>query len=135
MALLIVSPPIPASPAVPPPGFVQDIKLVEGKTTVALLRWTGEGGPMGTGQILGIDVAPTIRRAGNGTLMLREAYKQIDRYYRARGHKPRRVWLVLEQKTHVVPRAFFTKHGFHHTSTIDHLYKKQDAMIYSRSFD
>lgn len=125
----------PALPPEPPPGFVQDIKIVDGKTTLALLRWFGEGGPMGTAQVLALDVAPVVRRSGHASTLLREAYKQIDRYYRARAAKPRRIWLVVEQKTHVVARAFFTKHGFHHTSTVANLFKKQDAMVYSRSFD
>ena len=107
----------------------------DGTTPLAWARWAASQSPHGVAQLLQIETVADERRKNYATVLLREVYRQVDAYFRARGQRPRRLWLVLEQKSQVVARAFVTRHGFHHTSTINNLLKHEDAMVYSRSFD
>ncbi len=123
---------IPAKPALP---FIQELRLLDGKAVVATARWHAPLGEDGVVQILDLSVDPLHQRAGHGSAIMRAIYDQARTLFTSLEIKPRRVWISIEQKSQVIGRAFLSRHGFHHVSTIKNLLRKQDALIYLRAFD
>ena len=82
-----------------------------------------------------LTVVPEHRRKGHGSSLLNAVIQQAALYGSTRGVLTRRVWVSVEQKTQINARAFLTRHGFHHVSTIKELLAKQDALVYLRSLD
>jgi ribosomal protein S18 acetylase RimI-like enzyme len=129
-------PPLPAKATAGMP-FVQTIQLrAAGGEPVASVVWIApEGAADGVVQLLHLQVHPDYRRQGLGLRLLDAAIQQARAYYRQRGISFRRLWALVEQKSQVIARAFLTQHGFHHTATVQNVYKKQDALIYTRTFN
>ncbi|HEX8339318.1 MAG TPA: GNAT family N-acetyltransferase [Tepidisphaeraceae bacterium] len=131
-AELVITPHIDGGAALP---FVQQMQYkIDGKT-IALARWHAPASDDGVVQLIDLYVEPAHQRQGHGSMMLRTVYKQSIALFHAVGVKPRRLWACVEQKRQVNARAFFSRHGFHHISTASNLYKRQDAMFYTRAFD
>lgn len=122
-------------PAAGPLPFEQEMLLYQDSKPIAHARWHATDSSDGIFQILDFAVAPAHQRQGHGGTLLRAIYDQADVLFKSIGQRPRRVWISIEQKRHVIARAFLSRHGFHHVSTIKNLYVEQDAMIYQRSFD
>ena len=116
-------------------AFVQRVDLRERGKVIATARWHSPAGIDGVAQILDFSVIESHRRTGNGGLLLRATLDQAVAHGQARGVPLRRVWVSVEQKTQVIARAFLTKHGFHHVSTMKDLLAKQDALVYVKSLD
>jgi ribosomal protein S18 acetylase RimI-like enzyme len=114
---------------------VQVLRLTIDDQPVGLLTWHAPLGVDGVAQVLDVQIDPLHQRKGHGSALLRECYKQAVKLFQAQGIKPRRLWLAVEQKSQVKTRSFLTRHGFHHIATANNLLKRQDLMIYSRSFD
>lgn len=102
---------------------------------IASSRWHAGASDDGVFQITDLFVDPLHQRQGHGSRLLRQTYDHATGRLKSLGIQPRRVWVCLEQKRHVIARAFFSKHGFQHVATMQKLYIGQDAMMYSRSFD
>ncbi|HEY0008181.1 MAG TPA: GNAT family N-acetyltransferase [Tepidisphaeraceae bacterium] len=115
--------------------FVQVLRLTVDAKPVGLLTWHAPLGADGVVQVLDIQIDPLHQRKGYGSQLLRECYKQAITLLLSQSIKPRRLWLAVEQKTQVRTRAFLSRHGFHHIATAGNLLKRQDLMVYSRSFD
>lgn len=122
-------------PAAGPLPFTQHVLLYHEGRPIAQARWHAPESSDGVFQILDFVVVPEFQRQGHGSTLLRAIYDQAEILFRSVGQRPRRVWVSIEQKRQVIARAFLSRHGFHHVSTIKNLYVKQDAMIYQRSFD
>lgn len=129
-------PPLPAKVAADMP-FVQTIQLCSaGGAVLATAVWIcPAGAPDGVVQLLHLYVDPAHRRQGLGQRLLDVCIQQARAYHRLRGVSFRRLWALVEQKSQVIARAFLTQHGFHHTATVQNLHKKQDGLIYTRTFD
>ncbi len=123
---------VPASGALP---FTQQVLLYQDGHPIAQARWHATDSSDGIIQILDFVVEPAHQRQGHGSTLLRAVYDQAGLLYTSLGQRPRRAWITVEQKRHVTARAFLSRHGFHHVSTIKNLYVDQDAMIYQRAFD
>ena len=124
----------PAGAAVTLP-LVQKVELLDDRgAAIAHATWfsTGTDGQL---QLLHIEVEHDQRRRGVGTKLFKLMVKEADAFFRARGQRLRRVFTNAEQKTHIVFRAFLTKQGFHHTSTLTNVCKKQDVMVYLLGLD
>jgi ribosomal protein S18 acetylase RimI-like enzyme len=127
-----IVPPLPHPPNLP---FIQRIDLREGSSIIATAHWHAPVGQEGVAQLLDLTVIPEHRRKGRGSSLLTLFIEQAVLYGQATGIPIRRVWISVEQKTQVNARAFLTRHGFHHVSTIKELLAKQDALVYLRSLD
>ena len=123
-------------PLSPAPGFLQTIQLAEGDRTLGTARWhaLSEGDP-GIVQILDFHVPPDIRRQGNGKRLMSALVSQTLTYHQTRNVTPRRLWISVHQKKHVIARAFLTSQGFVHISTVKDLLQDDDALVYIRTFD
>ncbi len=117
----------------PADGFYQTVRLADGVLQLGVARWHAGGD--GVIQLLDLAVNPDHRRRGVGSSILREVVQQAAAFHELRKSKFRRVWMSVEQKSQVNGRAFLTKHGFHHTATINELLHKQDALIYVKAMD
>ncbi len=123
---------IPVKPALP---FIQELRLLDGDKILATARWYAPLGDDGVVQILDLFVDPLHQRTGHGSAIMRAIYDEAKTLFTHLDLKPRRIWISIEQKSQVNGRAFLSRHGFHHVSTIKNLIRKQDALIYLRSFD
>jgi ribosomal protein S18 acetylase RimI-like enzyme len=128
------SPPLPVSRPKKKMGrFVQTITLREGQTVVAQAIWVSEN--EGVVQLLHLQVDSNRGRQGYGGRMLDEVVRQAAAYQRLIDVPLRRIWMMVEQKSQVIGRAFLTSQGFHHVGTMNGLYKDQDALMYMRTFN
>jgi ribosomal protein S18 acetylase RimI-like enzyme len=125
----------PAIPRVVALPFIQELKLVKDGRLIAMARWHAPEGSDGIVQLLDLHVDPDHQRQGHGSALLREVYKQATMLFNRLEIKPRRIWASVEQKRQVNARAFFSRHGFHHVTATKNLHRKQEALIYVRSFD
>jgi GNAT superfamily N-acetyltransferase len=126
-------------PILPSPGsgpFVQTITLADGGTTIGLARWhTSSDTAEGVVQLLDLYVEPPHQRKGHGGKLFKELVAQSSSYFKLHRSRLRRIWAALEQKRHINARAFLTASGFHHVVTMKDLFRDQDQLLYSRSFD
>ncbi len=129
---LKIKDPVPSKPALP---FVQTLVLTDGRRTLGSATWVAPDTDDGVVQILDIRIDPLHQRQGHGTILLRAVYEQAHKLFKAVDVKPRRAWLAVEQKNHVNARAFLSRHGYHHVSSIKNVYRKQESLIYLRAFD
>ncbi len=123
---------IPAAPALP---FIQELQLRSGTTQLGVAKWLATPNDDGIVQVLHIQVDPIHQRKGYGTILMRAIYNEAATLFARLEIKPRRIWLTVQQKQQVTARAFLTRNGFHHVSTIANLHRKQDCLIYLRAFD
>lgn len=123
---------IPESPTLP---FAQEIELLAGEKVIARTLWFAPKSEDGVAQVLDLQVFPAYQRQGHGSLLMKAVYEQVKDFFARTTIKPRRVWLSVEQKQHINARAFLSRHGFHHVSSIENLHRKQDALIYLKAFD
>jgi GNAT superfamily N-acetyltransferase len=114
--------------------FIQRVTL---NTTelgdVGTCVWYAQSDLEGVMRILRITIADEHRRKGMGSLLFKHSVAQARELFKTRGGKLRRVIIDMEQKTQVIGRAFLTRHGFHHVSTISHVLHRQDIMVYQLS--
>jgi ribosomal protein S18 acetylase RimI-like enzyme len=129
---LKLSMPIPARPVLP---FVQTLSLTDNRRSIGSVTWYAPATDDGVVQILNIQIDPLHQRQGHGSTLIRAAYEQAHRLFAAIEIKPRRVWVAVEQKNHVNARAFLSRHGYQHVSSIKNVYRKQESLIYLRAFD
>lgn len=134
MLKFTAQPAIPSSPGSSP--FVQTITLADGNTIIGLARWhTSSSTAEGVVQLLDLYVEPPHQRKGHGGKLFKEVIAQSSSYFKLHRSKLRRIWAAVEQKQHVNARAFLTAQGFHHIITMKDLYRDQDQLLYTRSFD
>ncbi len=115
-------------------GFVQSITLREGTQTIGTARWHAPSSEDGVAQLLELATWPPHQRRGHGRQLLLAVIGQAREHFHSRGLKLRHMWLGVEQKSQVNARAFLTANGFHHVSTVQDLLRKQDLLIYIKSF-
>jgi GNAT superfamily N-acetyltransferase len=127
----------PRLPPAPKPGpFVQTITLADGPAPIGLARWhTTASTAEGVVQLLDLYVESPHQRHGHGGRLFKELIAQSTAYFKLHRAKLRRIWAAVEHKQHVTARAFLTAHGFHHITTMNNLYRSQDQLLYTRSFD
>lgn len=116
--------------------FVQELVLTDafGKS-LGYARWHAPEGTDGIVQVLDIAIHPQHQRQGHGSVLMRRIYAEAKSLFSQLGLPPRRIWLAVEQKRCVNARAFLSRHGFHHVSSIKNALLKQDVLIYLKSFD
>ena len=114
--------------------FVQTIQLMQDGAVVGTARWHSTGLD-GVVQILDLIVAEKLQRVGNGRRLMQAVVQQANLMCAARGQKLRRMWIAVEQKSQIIGRAFLTGQGFHHVGTVEELLKRQDLLIYMRTFN
>ena len=116
--------------------FLQTIRLNAGEELIAHARWLANTDPAhGVIQILEFTVAPAHRRKGHGHFVMEALTTQATEYFALRKSRLRRVWTALEQKRQVIARSFLMQFGFNHVGTISQLLKREDTLIYMRTFD
>ena len=124
-------PPISATP-----GLIQTVRMLEGEQVMGMAIWhAGVDSDDGVVQLLEMNVAESLRRHGRGKRLLAAVVNQTLAYHQLRKVTPRRLWVALRQKRHIIPRAFFASQGFTHISTIKDLLRDEDALVYIRTFD
>ena len=134
MLKLTAYPPIPPTPG--SGAFVQTITLADGNATVGIARWhTSSSTAEGVVQILDIHIHPPHQRKGHGARLLKEVVAQATAYFKLHRSRLRRIWAAVEHQQHIHARAFLTGQGFHHVATTGNLYRTQDQLLYTRSFD
>lgn len=116
-------------------GFVQRIELHDDQRRLGRALWHLPSRDDAVVQIIELQIEPTHQRIGHGSRLLNEVLRQAVLLARTRGTPLRRAWVMVEQKSQLRARAFLTRHGFHHTSTASNLLRKQDLLLYSKSFD
>jgi GNAT superfamily N-acetyltransferase len=126
----------PAPPAKPVATLLQRIELrnAQGQLIGAAV-WHLNSVDEGVVQLVDLAIDPKLRRQGHAGALLNETIAQARSVCRMKRVPLRRVWVALEQKTQVLARAFLTRHGFHHTSSVTDLLREQDLLVYVRSFD
>lgn len=115
--------------------FGQQIELILNGQLVGTARWHAPDTADGVFQISDIHIAPEHQRQGHGSALLKKCYAEAAEVFVALNIKPRRVWILIEQKRHVIARAFLTRHGYQHVATLPAAFRGQDGMVYQRSFD
>ena len=129
------TPPLPRAIDAKLTSFLQRIELRAGRVTLGHAAWHLVDIDEGVVQIVDLTVDPTLHRRGHAGALLNEAIAQARALCMLKRFPLRRCWVALEQKSHVRARAFLTKHGFHHTSSVPDLLRDQDLLVYVRSFD
>lgn len=125
--------PIPrGKPGLP---FIQTLNIVKNRRTIGRLTWYAPDTEDGVVQILDIRVEPAYQRQNHGSALLRACYEQAFALFNKLDIRPRRIWVAVEQKMHVQARAFLSRHGFHHVSSVKNIFQDQESLIYLRAFD
>ena len=125
-----------APPAKPVATLLQRIELRDAQgQLIGAAAWHLNCVDEGVVQLVELTIDPKLRRQGHAGALLNETIAQARSVCRMKRVPLRRVWVALEQKTQVLARAFLTKHGFHHTSSVTDLLRDQDLLVYVRSFD
>jgi ribosomal protein S18 acetylase RimI-like enzyme len=118
-----------------PVGETASLRLTFAGQSIGEASWTLTGPPEnGVVQVLHFAIDEPHRRQGHGGRMMKEVVTQAQRALVAKSSKLRRVWAAVEQKTQIHARAFLTQQGFHHVSTIENLLKRQDLLVYVKSY-
>lgn len=108
----------------------------EGEKLIGTATWqSATASDDGVAQILDFNIATSLCRQGNGKRLMAALIGQSAAYHRQRSIAPRRLWILLRQKRHVIARAFFTSQGFTHISTVKELLWEEDGLVYIRTFD
>jgi GNAT superfamily N-acetyltransferase len=128
-------PPLPRAIDARITSFLQRIELRDGRITVGHAAWHLTDLDEGVVQLVDLTIEPKLQRRGHAGAMLNEAIAQATALCKLKRVPLRRLWVALEQKSQVLARAFLTKHGFHHTSSVPDLLRDQDLLVYVRSFD
>jgi GNAT superfamily N-acetyltransferase len=116
--------------------FLQTLRYAEGDQLIAHARWLAATDlSHGVAQILDFTVSPTHRRKGHGHFVMEALTTQAADYFQHRKSRLRRVWIPVEQKHQVIARSFLMQFGFNHVGTISQLLKREDLLIYMRTFD
>jgi GNAT superfamily N-acetyltransferase len=116
--------------------FFQTLRLTAGDELIAQARWLVNTDPShGAAQIVEFTVSPNHRRKGHGHFLMEALTTQATEFFALRKSRLRRVWLSLEQKRQVIARSFLMQFGFNHVGTVSELLKREDLLIYMRTFD
>jgi GNAT superfamily N-acetyltransferase len=116
--------------------FLQSIRLAAGDDLVAHARWLSTADPShGVIQILDFTVTPPHRRRGHGHFLMEALTVQARDYFQHRKFHLRRAWMAIEQKHQVIARSFLMQFAFNHVGTVQELLKREDLLIYMRTFD
>lgn len=115
--------------------FVQTLSIVKNRRMIGRLTWFAPDTDDGVIQILDIRIEPDYQRQNHGSALLRGAYEQAFSLFKKLGIRPRRIWIAVEQKKHVQARAFLSRHGFHHVSSVKNVFRDQESLIYLKAFD
>lgn len=133
MPQLIYEPPTPTATAA---GFCQTLRMTEGDQTVGSAVWhAAADGDDGVVQILDFSISKPHRRQGYGKRLMTALVAETLAYHRGRKVGPRRLWVMLRQKRHIIGRAFFASQGFTHIATVKDLLANEDGLVYIRTFD
>jgi hypothetical protein len=130
---LTQDPPLPRMAGAQP--FLQRITLYDGREAIGSAVWYLPAGRDGVVQLIELTVPAARHRQGHAGTILTQVLTSAKALCALKKIPLRRVWFAIEQKTQVLGRSFLTRHGFHHTSTIPELLRKQDVLIYVKSFD
>jgi GNAT superfamily N-acetyltransferase len=123
-------------PTAPTAGFCQTIRMTEGDQAVGTAVWhAATDANDGVVQILDFNIAEPHRRQGYGKRLMAAVATETLAYHRGRKVAPRRLWVLLRQKRHVIARAFFASQGFTHIATVKDLLTGEDGLVYIRTFD
>ena len=134
MPKLTYDPPVRA--AATTQTFLQTLRLTTGDQLVAQARWLVNTDPAhGVAQVVEFTVSPDHRRKGHGHFLMEALTTQATEFFALRKSRLRRVWLSLEQKRQVIARSFLMQFGFNHVGTVSELLKREDLLIYMRTFD
>jgi GNAT superfamily N-acetyltransferase len=132
MATFSYEPPLPP---LAPDAFVQTVHLSEEGERIGAATWVIPDIEAGVLQILTMEIAQPHRRRGHGKRLLSEVLKQGNALCKTRKRKLRKSWMLLRHKGQVVGRSFLTGQSFHHVTTVSHLLKDEDGLVYIRAFD
>src|SRR5687768_3709691 len=89
-------------PAAGPLPFVQQVTLIQDGQPIGQARWHATESGEGVFQLLDLSIAPEHQRSGHGSTLLRAVYDQATTLFKSLGIRPRRVWVSIEQKRHVI---------------------------------
>ena len=122
--------------ASPEAGMRQAIRMLEGEKLVGWAAWHSPlDSEDGVIQILEFGVVEGCRRRGNGKQLMGALVRETLAYQQSRKVPPRRLWVLLRQKRHIIARAFFASQGFTHIATVKDLLTDEDGLAYIRTFD
>lgn len=109
--------------------FIQTIELFDGDKPIASASWFTTGND-GVVQLLDLRVIAPLQRRGVGRSVFRQVQREAQTFFKSRGTPLRRIICNVEQKSHIVARAFFTGLGFHHVQTISNSIRNEDILVY-----
>lgn len=115
--------------------LLQTVAESDGTQTLGQLTWHIPDPAEGIMQILNIKVTPSAQRQGIGSKLLVAATRNAATACKSRNGQLRRVWVALGHQQHILARAFFTRHGYHHVHTLKDLMRSQDLLTYVKSYD
>ena len=117
--------------------FLQSIRYTgPADELIAHARWLAAADPShGVIQILDFTVTPPHRRKGHGHFLMESLTTQARDYFAQRKLRLRRAWMAIEQKHQVIARSFLMQFAFNHVGTVQELLKREDLLIYMRTFD
>ena len=128
-------PPLPRAINATTTSFLQRVELRDGRQAIGHAVWHMIDLDEGVVQLVELTVDHELRRRGHAGALLTESIAQAKAVCKLNRVPLRRLWVPLEQKSQVHARAFLTKHGFHHTASVNDLLRDQDLLVYVRSFD
>ena len=131
----IHTPPLPRAIDARSNSFLQRIDLRDARHPIGHAVWHLIDLDEGVVQLVELTIDPKLRRRGHAGALLNESIAQAKAMCKLRRVPLRRLWVALGQKSQVHARAFLTRHGFHHTSSVTDLLRDQDLLVYVRSFD
>ncbi|MFT3786471.1 MAG: hypothetical protein QM770_09935 [Tepidisphaeraceae bacterium] len=117
-------------PRVSGAATIRTLEMRDGTKVIARTTFSNTLDADGHVIILHMEVHGSHRRRGHGLVLFRELQRIASADLLAAGHRLRRVTCEVRQKTHVVARAFLTRLGFHHVTTVRNVYLNQDLLIY-----
>ena len=110
--------------------LIRSAELSRGDSVVARATWSNTLDAEGHVMVLHIEVSPRHRREGLGLAIFRELKQAAAADLARDGHRLRRITCEVRQKAHVVARAFLTRLGFHHVTTVKHVFRDEDLLVY-----
>ncbi len=106
--------------------------LIDGKpAATATWVWIGPG----AAQLLSIEVVAPLRRRGHGSTLFKQILDHARQEGQTRNQPLRRFIALAGQKSHLHARAWFTRMGFHHVSTVLNVLLDEEVMVYALGLD
>ncbi|MGI5827477.1 MAG: GNAT family N-acetyltransferase [Patescibacteria group bacterium] len=107
-------------------SFGTTLIALDEENIVGTLRWLPQRElDSGVAEIGGVNVLVNYQKLGVGSELLKEGIKNVKNYYKNRGKKARKVFVIVENSNKAA-RVFYSKFGFNNIAKLNNLFSNNE---------